>query len=83
MTALSQFEFLGHGSWRNAEANVSVSVCEDTHRTFRAYAWRYPHYRFVLKNANGNDIRFRSAEAAAAYALKHSQVMVPARREPT
>jgi hypothetical protein len=71
MTALSKFTFVGNGLWWNETDNVSVMLSEDYKRTFRAYRWHRPHYRHIVKNKNGNDMRFRSAEAAAKYVLDH------------
>jgi hypothetical protein len=71
MTALEQFTFIGNGIWRHKEAAMSISLNEDYHRTFRAYRNVRPYYDMV-RNGKGNEMRFRSAEAAASYLISTS-----------
>jgi hypothetical protein len=63
------FRFAGNGIWVNDTYSVSVALNEDYGRTFRAYADARPYSKHLLRNAAGNPIRFRSREAAMAYAL--------------
>jgi hypothetical protein len=68
-TYLSLFEFKGHGLWVNEAEQMCVMLNEDYKRTFRAYLSRRPSPYAVIVNANGNPLRFRSAEAAAKHLL--------------
>ena len=70
MTALAKFTFVSNGKWRNEKNNTSIMLDEDYKRTYRAYLSPHPDYHFTVKNKKGNDMRFRSAEAAARY-LSH------------
>lgn len=67
---LSQFTFVGRGIWKQETYGMSIMLNEDYNRTYRAYHWDRPLWRFVAKNKNGNPIRFRSAEAAARHLFK-------------
>jgi hypothetical protein len=71
---LSRFKFIGNGVYLNDADNMSIALY-DTHRSFRAYRHRNPLYRFMVKNKSGNDMRFRSAEAAAKHLYTTCQVV--------
>jgi hypothetical protein len=65
------FAFVTRGLWVNATKGFSVTFDESYRNTYRAYTADRPYYSKIVKNAAGNEMRFRSPEAAAAYVLKH------------
>ena len=66
---LDLFERKDRGLWVNEADNCSIKLNEDYGRTFRAYLSRHRDPATVVVNANGNAVRFRSAEAAAKHLL--------------
>lgn len=80
---LDHFTFISSGNWVNEADCVSFRLNEDYGRTYHAYRAARPYSNYydglIVTNKNGNPIRFRSTEAAAAYLMKH--VVEPQRRE--
>ena len=64
------FAFVGNGIWINKEKALSVALNEDYKQTYRAFSSDRPYSRFVISNKAGNQKRFRTADAAAAYVVK-------------
>ena len=65
------FEFIANGLWANNAKGLCIMINEDYGNTFRAYSAARPFSHYILKNKNGNAIRFRSPQSAARFALKH------------
>lgn len=70
-SALSQFKWVAKGLWLHEPMAACVHLDEDYGRTFRAYHCKWPYLSEIVRGKNGRVMRFRSAEAAAAYLLKH------------
>jgi hypothetical protein len=66
------FEFLRTGIWVNDAKGVCVVLDEDYKRTYRAFTAPRPFSQYVVTNKSGNEIRFRSKEAAAAYVIERT-----------
>lgn len=63
------FNFVARGLWINRTNNMCITFDESYRNTYRAFTSERPHYCNIVRNKSGNEMRFRSPQAAAKYAL--------------
>lgn len=64
------FVWQSRGLWINDDRGLCITLDDDYRNTFRAFHHGRPIYQYIVRNAAGNEKRYRTALAAARDLIK-------------